>query len=44
MGSLKSAPVKVTAPHTPVPAAANLEQLYAPDAAAIEAAVRRVLG
>jgi pyruvate dehydrogenase E1 component beta subunit len=44
IGSLKSAPVKVTSPHTPVPAAPNLEQLYAPDAAAIEAAVRRVLG
>ena len=34
----------VTAPHTPVPFAASLEDLYMPDAAKIEAAVRSVFG
>ena len=39
------APIKqVTAPHTPVPFAPNLEDAYLPDAAKIEAAVRAVVG
>jgi pyruvate dehydrogenase E1 component beta subunit len=43
-GALK-APIKlVTAPHAPVPFAANLEDLYIPNAAKIEAAVREVMG
>ena len=33
----------VTAPHTPVPFAAGLEDLYVPNAASIAAAVRSVL-
>jgi acetoin:2,6-dichlorophenolindophenol oxidoreductase subunit beta len=41
--TLKSAPVKVTAPHTPVPATPSLEQLYVPDNAAIEKAIRQAL-
>ena len=32
LGSLVAPPVKITAPHTPVPAAPNLEQLYIPSA------------
>lgn len=43
IGSLKAAPVKISAPHTPVPAAPNLEQLYIPSIDDIEQAVRRVL-
>jgi pyruvate/2-oxoglutarate/acetoin dehydrogenase E1 component len=35
--------VKVTAPHTPVPATPGLEQAYIPSAAKIETAVRTVL-
>lgn len=42
--SLLAPPVKITAPHTPVPAAPNLEQLYIPSEAQIEEGVRRVLG
>jgi acetoin:2,6-dichlorophenolindophenol oxidoreductase subunit beta len=43
-GDLK-APVKlVTAPHTPVPFSDVLEDMYKPDAAKIEAAVREVAG
>ena len=34
---------KVTAPHTPVPAAPNLEALYLPDTARIVAAARETL-
>ena len=38
------APVQlVTAPHTPVPFSDALEDLYIPDAAKIEAAVRQAL-
>ena len=38
------APVqKVTAPHTPVPFAPNLEDAYMPSAEKIEAAVRKTL-
>ncbi len=38
------APIRmVTAPHTPVPFAASLEDLYVPDAARISAAVRSVV-
>ena len=41
--SLKAPPALVTAPHTPVPFARELEAAYLPDAAKIEAAVRRTL-
>ena len=34
---------KVTAPHTPVPAAPNLEALYLPDTAKIVAAARETM-
>jgi pyruvate dehydrogenase E1 component beta subunit len=40
---LKAPVVKVTAPHTPVPATPSLEQAYIPSAAKIETAVRTVL-
>jgi pyruvate/2-oxoglutarate/acetoin dehydrogenase E1 component len=40
---LKSAPVTVTAPHTPVPFARELERLYVPGPDRIEAAIRQVL-
>lgn len=43
-GALKAPVTMVTAPHTPVPFAGNLEDLYMPDAAKIEAAVRSVVG
>jgi len=43
LGSLKTAPRKISAPHTPVPAAPVLEKLYVPSAAKIEAAVREVM-
>lgn len=33
----------VTAPHTPVPFSDALEDLYIPDAAKVEAAVRKVI-
>ncbi len=42
-GALRSAPVKVTAPHTPVPAAPDLEQYYVPSLAKIEEAIRSTL-
>ena len=42
-GSLKSPIEMVTAPHTPVPFADNLEDLYKPDANRIAAAARSVL-
>ncbi|QEO17027.1 alpha-ketoacid dehydrogenase subunit beta [Acetobacter vaccinii] len=42
--ALKAPTLRVTPPHTPVPFATNLEQLYMPDAAKIEAAVRSVMG
>ncbi len=40
---LKAPVQRVTAPHTPVPFAANLEALYIPDAARVEQAVRATL-
>ncbi|MGA0001204.1 MAG: transketolase C-terminal domain-containing protein, partial [Steroidobacteraceae bacterium] len=43
-GALRSAPVKVTAPHTPVPAAPDLEQYYVPSLAKIEEAIRSTVG
>lgn len=43
LGSLKTAPRKISAPHTPVPAAPVLEKLYVPSPAQIEAAVREVM-
>ena len=39
--ALKSAPIAVTAPHTPVPFSAALEDLYIPSAARIAEAVRK---
>lgn len=41
--SLRSPIIKVTAPHTPVPFAPGLEDLYIPDEADIEAAVMKVM-
>ena len=41
--SLKAPPLKVTAPHTPVPFARELETAYLPSPAKIEAAARRTL-
>ena len=41
--ALKTAPVKVTPPHTPVPAAPALEALYVPSPDRIEEAVRKVM-
>jgi pyruvate dehydrogenase E1 component beta subunit len=43
-GSLKAPIRMVTPPHTPVPFAAELEDLYIPGPARIEAAVRDVVG
>jgi len=40
---LKAPVVKVTAPHTPIPATPSLEQAYIPSVAQIETAVRTVL-
>ncbi|MDP6358329.1 MAG: alpha-ketoacid dehydrogenase subunit beta [Planctomycetota bacterium] len=40
--SLRAPVVNVTPPHTPVPFCDELEDLYIPDAAKVEAAVRRV--
>lgn len=42
--SLKAPPLAVTAPHTPVPFARELETAYVPSPDKIEAAVRKVLG
>lgn len=41
--ALKTAPVKVTPPHTPVPAAPVLEALYVPSVETIEKAVYKVM-
>ncbi len=41
--SLKAGPKMVTAPHAPVPFAANLEDMYVPQASKIAAAVRDVV-
>ena len=43
INSLRAAPRKVSAPHTPVPAAPNLEKLYIPQPETIEAAIREVM-
>lgn len=43
INSLRAAPRKITAPHTPVPAAPNLEKLYIPSPDSIETAVREVM-
>lgn len=43
LDSLKAAPRKISAPHTPVPAAPLLEKLYVPSPDRIEAAVREVM-
>lgn len=43
ISSLRAAPRKISAPHTPVPAAPNLEQLYIPSVDSIETAVREVM-
>ncbi|NOZ42133.1 MAG: alpha-ketoacid dehydrogenase subunit beta [Alphaproteobacteria bacterium] len=42
--SLKAPIIKVTPPHSPIPAAPNLEKLYIPDAARVIAAVHKVMG
>ena len=42
LGALKAPPVKISAPHTPVPAAPNLEQLYIPSVDTIQNAVQQV--
>jgi acetoin:2,6-dichlorophenolindophenol oxidoreductase subunit beta len=41
---LQAPPVKVTAPHTPVPATPHLEAEYVPSREKIERAIRKVLG
>ncbi len=43
MNALYVAPIKITAPHTPVPAAPNLEALYIPSPLQIELAVRQLM-
>ena len=43
LASLKAAPKKISAPHTPVPASPVLEKLYVPSVGQIEAAVREVM-
>jgi len=43
VGALKVAPKKLSAPHTPVPAAPNLEELYIPSRDQIEGAVRELM-
>ena len=43
-GALEAPIEMVTPPHTPVPFAGSLEDLYVPDATKIETAVRRVAG
>ena len=42
--SLKAAPIKITPPHTPVPATPHLEQLWLPSPDRIEQAIRATLG
>jgi pyruvate dehydrogenase E1 component beta subunit len=42
--ALEAPIIKVTPPHAPVPYAPQLEEAFLPDAARVEAAVRRVLG
>jgi len=43
LGALKCPPRKLTAPHTPVPAAMNLEELYIPSRQRIETAIRELM-
>ena len=43
-GALQAPIQMVTAPHTPVPFAENLEDLYIPDATNVQDAVRKVMG
>ena len=43
LGALKAPPVKITAPHTPVPASPVLEALYVPSVDKIESAIRQVM-
>jgi pyruvate dehydrogenase E1 component beta subunit len=43
LGALKTPPIKLTAPHTPVPASPVLEALYLPSVATIEKAVRKAV-
>jgi len=43
LGALKAPPVKITAPHTPVPASPVLEALYVPSVDKIQAGVRQVM-
>ena len=43
VNSLRAAPRKITPPHTPVPAAPNLEKLYIPSPESIETAIREVM-
>jgi pyruvate dehydrogenase E1 component beta subunit len=42
--SLKAPPTMVTAPHSPIPFARNLERAWVPSPQKVEDAVRRVLG
>ncbi len=42
-GALRAAPRKITAPHTPVPAAPNLEELYIPSRDTIERTIREII-
>ncbi|MCG8441486.1 MAG: alpha-ketoacid dehydrogenase subunit beta [Caulobacterales bacterium] len=42
--ALRAPPRKITAPHTPVPAAPNLEKLYIPSEEQIESAVLEMVG
>ncbi len=43
LSSLRAAPKKISAPHTPIPAALNLEQLYIPQPETIEQAIRELM-
>jgi len=43
LGALKCPPGKITAPHTPVPAAPNLEELYVPSRNQIESTIRQLM-
>jgi pyruvate dehydrogenase E1 component beta subunit len=43
LGALRAAPVKISAPHTPVPASPVLEALYVPSIEKIQSAVRQVM-
>jgi len=43
IGALKVAPKNLSAPHTPVPAAPNLEELYIPSRDQIESSIRELM-